>query len=186
MTDQEMLELMQNNPVEGFEMIIGKYTGLLYSIAYSKLSTVSTRQDIEECVSDVFAMFYRQRAEVDLSRGSIKAYLMILAKRTAIKQFKRACSNSGRFTSVDDETLSAELLIAAEDTTAPIIEKETRTTIIRAVKSLDEPDSTIVLRKYYLGETAREIAQRVNLSQNAVEKRIARSLQKLKTILGGV
>jgi RNA polymerase sigma-70 factor (ECF subfamily) len=65
------------------------------------------------------------------------------------------------------------------------MEKETRHTLIRAVKALGEPDCTIILRKYYLGETAKEIAKRVHLSQNAVEKRIARNLKKLRNVLGG-
>lgn len=186
MSEQEVLELLHTNPQKGFEIIISKYTGLMYAIAYSKLSSVCTREDIEECVSDIFALFYEQRAVIDLSRGSIKAFLMILAKRTAIKLFKKTCSCSIELTSIDNETLSQEYLISKEDTVEPVIEKETRLMLIRAVKALEEPDCTIILRRYYLGETAKEIAKRVNLSQNAVEKRIARNLKKLKTILGGI
>ena len=186
MTDQELLELLHTNPQKGFEVIISEYTGLMYAIAYNKLSSIGTREDIEECVSDIFALFYKQRTSFDLSKGSIKAFLMILAKRTAIKQFKKACSGNAELTFIDEETFPLELIIAKEDTTAHLIEKENRMTIIKAVKSLGEPDSSIILRKYYLGETAREIARTVNLSQNAVEKRIARSLRKLQNILGGI
>lgn len=186
MTEQELLEFLHTNPQKGFEIIINKYTGLMYAIAYNKLSSVCTREDIEECVSDIFVLFYEQRATIDLSRGSIKSFLMILAKRTAIKRFKRTCSINTTFTSIYDESLSPEHLIADEDTTAPLIEKETRHMLIRAVKALDEPDCTIILRKWYLGETAKEIAKSLHLSQNAVEKRISRSLKKLKTKLGGI
>jgi RNA polymerase sigma-70 factor, ECF subfamily len=185
MTDQELLELLHTNPQKGFEIIINKYTGLMYAIAYSKISSVCKREDIEECVSDIFLLFYEQRAVIELSRGSIKSFLMILAKRTAIKQFRRACSNNTVSTSIDDETLSNKFLTANEDIAAALIEKETRLMLIRAVKALKEPDCTIIIRKCYLGETAREIAKRVNLSQNAVEKRISRSMKKLKVILGG-
>jgi RNA polymerase sigma-70 factor (ECF subfamily) len=185
MTDQEMIVFLHTNPQRGFEIIINQYTGLMYKIAYNKLSSVCTREDIEECVSDIFVLFYEQRAAIDLSRGSIKSFLMILAKRTAIKRFNSACSTNTKLTSIDDETLSPKHLIAKEDITSPF-EKETRLMLIGAVKALEEPDCTIILRKYYLGETAKEIAKSVYLSQNAVEKRIARNLKKLKNILGGI
>lgn len=186
MTDEELLALLHTNPQKGFEITINQYTGLMYAIAYNKLYSVCTREDIEECVSDIFVLFYEQRAAIDLSRGSIKSFLMILAKRTAIKRYKRDCSANTKLTSIDDETFSHEQLSAEEDTAAPLIEKEDRLRLIRAVKALGEPDRTIILRKYYLGETAKEIAKIVHLSQNAVEKRITRNLKKLKNILGGV
>ena len=185
MTEQELLELLHTNPQKGFETIINKYTGLLFAIAYNKLSSVCSRADIEDCVSDIFALFYEHRAAINISRGSIKSFLMILAKRTAIKRFKKACSINTKLISIDDETISPEQLAVDEETTDQLIEKENRLRLIRAVKALKEPDCTIIMRKCYLGETAKEIAKRVNLSQNAVEKRITRSMNKLKAELGG-
>lgn len=185
MTDEELLALLHSNPQKGFEIIINKYTGLMYAIAYNKLSSFCTREDIEECVSDIFVLFYEQKEAIDLSKGSIKSFLMILAKRTSIKRFQKACLSNTKLISIDDESFSPQHLTANEDTTEPLIEKETRQMLIRGVKALKEPDCTIILRKYYLGETAKEIAKSVHMSQNAVQKRITRSLKKLKTILGG-
>lgn len=43
----------------------------------------------------------------------------------------------------------------------------------------------IIVRKYYLLESSKEIADRLQISVNAVDIRIHRALKKLKSILGG-
>ncbi|WP_343208609.1 sigma-70 family RNA polymerase sigma factor [Anaerolentibacter hominis] len=183
MTDQEMLEQLHKNPSTALEQIIDCYAGLIYAIARNKLNSVGSREDIEDCVSDIFAQFYEKRGDVDLNRGSIKSFLMILAKRTAIKRFQKLCGEKNAVHS-GAEDLADLPLPSGDDTEQEAIRRTQRRELLQAVKDLGEPDCGILLRKYFLGQTAGEIGKALSLSKNAVEKRAARSLVKLKEWLG--
>lgn len=184
MTDKVLLDLLNSDPQRGLEAIIDEYTGLVYAIAYNKLSSVCSKEDVEECVSDIFMMLYEQSESIDLTRGSIKGLIAILAKRAAIKRYKKACTQKVKLISLDDEDVPAGDLATGDVTQRAALENDERLALINAVKSLGEPDRTIIMSKYFLGLTAKEIAKKVHLSQNAVEKRIARSYIKLSVIMG--
>ena len=83
-TDKDLLLLLQNNPERGLDKLINIYSGLIYTIVYSKLANSST-QDIEECVSDIIFELYKNRNYIDLQKGSIKAYISVIAKRRAME-----------------------------------------------------------------------------------------------------
>ena len=55
--------------------------------------------------------------------------------------------------------------------------------LIDAVKSLGEPDSSIFIRKYYLGQKNKDIAKELKMRQGTVNTRISRGLDKLRKIL---
>lgn len=190
MTDEKLLALLITDPENGLKTVINQYIGLVYAIVYNKLSKVCTKEDAEECVSDVFLLFYKQISKIDLSIGSIKAYLMIISKRTAIMQYRKAVSrksapHKSEIISIDDEANYLDELKSSDDTAEIVAEKETRQELIDAIMALGEPDATIIFRKYFLLETAKQISHRVNLTPNAVTKRLKRSLIKLQTIVGG-
>ena len=66
-----------------------------------------------------------------------------------------------------------------------LITKEFREALLREIKALGEPDSTILLRKYYFSESSREIAAALNLTVSSVDTRTHRAIQKLRSIFGG-
>ena len=126
------------------------------------------KEDIEECVSDVFFELYRCRDKIDLSKGSLKTFLLRIAERQAIKYYER---KTDKF----DKISLQEQLEKGEE---PLSDHN-----VEAIKGLGEPTASIVIQKYYYGMTAKEIGQRAGLSKNAVEKRLKRGLEKLKTVL---
>lgn len=177
MTDKELLLFISEDKVKGFSLLVDTYSALVYKIASSVILGVGTREDAEECVSDTFLSFYNNLSDFDPEKCSIKGYLAIIGKRRAINLYhtlKRQNSAEGAF---DESNLVGE-----EDAVASY---ETRQALVRAVKALGEPDSTIVTRKYILGETAKEIGAKLGLTPEAVQKRLERSREKLRNMLGG-
>lgn len=181
-TDKDLLLLLQNNPERGLDKLINIYSGLVYTIVYSKLANSST-QDIEECVSDIIFELYKNRNYIDLQRGSIKAYLSVIAKRKAIDHFRKINSTVQNI-SIDDEKQGD--LPANNNIEAEIIKREARNILIQEINALGEPDSEIFIRKYYLGQSTRSIAKSLHLRENTVDKRVSRGLIKLRQSLGGV
>lgn len=177
MTDHELLKRMKQNKNKGLAVIIDIYSGLVYKIVSAVILPVGTKEDAEECVSDVFLTFYNHIDDVDLSKATVKGYLAVIAKRRAIDFYRKLKkqNESLDFTDGITEPMHENVGISAED----------KAELMKALKALGEPDCTIVKRKYILGETAREIGAHVNLSAEAVQKRLERSLVKLKIMMGG-
>lgn len=177
MTDRELLLLISEDKVKGFSLLVDTYSALVYKIVSSVVLSVGTREDAEECVSDTFLAFYNNLDDVDPEKGSIKGYLALIARRRAINLYHTLKRQHCNEDTLDEGTTAEERDYVAD--------YETKQVLTAAVKALGEPDSTIVIRKYILGETAREISLKVGLSPEAVQKRLERSADKLKTMLGG-
>ena len=63
MTDSELRELMRVSAEKGRRALFDEYCAYVYAIAAMKLKNCASREDIEECVSDVFAEIYRAGIE---------------------------------------------------------------------------------------------------------------------------
>ena len=84
MTDNEILDSLYNDEVAGVTVLIKTYADLIYKIVYEILSQTGTLEDVEDCVCDSFMAFYNNIDDVNLSRGSIKGYLGVIARRRAL------------------------------------------------------------------------------------------------------
>ena len=79
------------------------------------------------------------------------------------------------------KTLAQELEIRPQQAEAAV----QRHVLLEALKSLGQPDAEIFVRKYYLAQTAREIAAALGMKENTVDQRVARGLRKLRKRLEG-
>lgn len=173
MNDAELMALLKADSEKGLRAVIDKYSAYVYKIAFSKLGSVCRREDIEEAVSDVFAYFYRYAQKEGFELPSVKAYLAVIAKRHCINLYKKRLGGEEHI-SFDE---SQEYIGEADSS------NELHRELIEAIKRLGEPDSEIIMRKFFLGQKSREIARDLKLKTNTVDKKISRGLKKLKTIL---
>jgi RNA polymerase sigma-70 factor (ECF subfamily) len=114
--------------------------------------------------------------------SSIKSYLCVIARNHAINVAKKRSLEGG--ISLDDDQ---SLLQIADDVMidSELADEELRRVVIRAVEDLGEPDSSIIFRKYYYGESSKEIANATGLSVSNVDTRTHRALNKLRKMFGG-
>jgi RNA polymerase sigma-70 factor (ECF subfamily) len=167
---------------KGFERIMDTHMAFVYTIVCGKLASVCRRQDIEECVSDVFYELYRTRHAIDPEKGSLKAYIAVIAKRRAIDLFRKRASENE---TVSIDAGGCDWAASDDNVEKSITDRETGDLLIREIKNLGEPDSGIVIRKYYFGQTAKGISKALGMKENTVNKRASRALGKLKEALGG-
>lgn len=180
--EETILALLIDKPAEGIRILTAQYGGLVYSITWRRLQGCLCKEDIEECVSDIFFELYRCRDKIDLSKGSLKTFLLTIAERQAIKYYERKTDKFDKI-SLQEQLEKGEEPLSDHNVEQQTIQKEESRLLIEAIKGLGEPTASIVIQKYYYGMTAKEIGQRAGLSKNAVEKRLKRGLEKLKTVL---
>ncbi|MDO4379423.1 MAG: sigma-70 family RNA polymerase sigma factor [Clostridia bacterium] len=186
MTDELLLSEINKNPSKGFSLLLKEYSPLVFKICRAVLGSVGTNEDAQECAADVFSAFFKNLEKVDLSRGSIKGYLAFGAKNEAIDRYRKLKKETGKVFSIEE---AGEL--PGEEQAFDESEKKEKNRLLKsAIESLGEPDRTIIVSKYFLGETAQEIGKKISLSAEAVQKRSRRALKKLKVLLekapGGV
>lgn len=182
MKDEDLLQMLQENPKEGIRFMIKQYGGLIRAVTWRRLAGKFPKEDLEECISDIFFEFYQNVEKIDLNKGSVKVFLLTIAERKAIKYYRSLSKEPGK-TNIDE--MQESMLGDEMSPEIQMLQKERNEHLMEALQQLGEPTCGILIRKYYYGMTAKEIGKTYNLSKNAVEKRIKRGLMKLKDMLGG-
>lgn len=174
MTDKELLELFMTDPNSAMRAAVGQYGGLVYKIVYSKLGSVCQKEDIEETVSDIFVLLYQNSQKIDTEKGTLKAYLAAIAKHAAVRRAKQIMSRADILPLDELENV----LFDSAGMTA-----EERDHIAQCIHKLGKPDSDIITMKYFYAMKSREIAKRLGIKTNTVDKKISRALAKLRLML---
>lgn len=174
MTDKELLLLLRSNPQVGLVSVVRQYSNYVLKIAYTRLESVCTYEDIEEVVSDIFLKFFNTGMKNNFEFESVRGSLSIIAGRYCIDIFRQKCRHTKEI-SLD------EIIEFVADETPHRSEQNSR--IAEAVNSLGEPDKSIFIRKYFFGQKTADIAKELHMKSNTVDKRISRGLVKLRKML---
>lgn len=172
MTDKELLQLYDKDPQAALKETIDMYGGMVYRVVGGRLSQRCAKEDIEEIVSDVFVQFYRHCGRVDLQKGTVKAYLSVMAKHAALRRAEQLSRTDGQIP-LDDVRNTAPDSSDSERLAQ-------RRLLLEAVISLGKPESDIIIMKYFYGMKSREIGTALGLRTNTVDKKISRALEKLR------
>jgi RNA polymerase sigma-70 factor (ECF subfamily) len=179
MNENDLVQLIKSAPERGQRAFYDKYFNYVYTIVYAKLKCYAKPEDIDECVGDVFAhcFFYFDKHE-DIN-GSLKAFVAAVARNKAVDTYRRVARHKERNVSIDDteELISEENVAESAETT------EMRRLLYDKVSELGEPDSTIIIQKYFYGRSSKEIARIVELSADNVRARGSRAVKKLRELL---
>lgn len=170
MTDAELLTLLRDDPERGLALLISQYGGYVYTVVRSKLSDAS-REDIEETVSDVFIKLWQWQQAHPAEPANLRALLAVIAKRHAVNRFYAL----NKLPVTDNYEM---LLETPQEGTPP----DDSVILMQAVKELGEPDSEIILRRYYFGQSSKEIGTALGLAPNTVDQKLSRGLKKLRAL----
>ena len=170
-------ELRKRNPL-ALAYIMDTYTHNLYGLVHRILEGVGRKEDVEECVADVFITAWNRADEFDGERAPLRTWLLILAKYKALdyrRQIQRQTAALGLSEKASEEN-------NLEDT---VLAKEYARQIRHAVDALEEPDRSIFYKKYFYYESVQSIAEQLGLSKKAIENRLFRSRNLLRRKLTG-
>ena len=178
--DKKLLRLLKKDPNEGMKTVIGLYTGIVTAAVKGRLTGFPHGSaDVEDCVAETFVRFYSALDAFDPKLSSIRTYLCVIARNTAAN-LTRSLHPA---VPIDDGENPIE--IPDDSFSARIEEKETLDAVLGEIRKLGKPDSEILTRKYYLGQTSKEIAEALGLTAANVDTRAHRAIEKLKTIFRG-
>ncbi len=182
MNDSDILDLIRRSLAQGQRALFDEYYNYVYAIALNILRGTGTQADIEDCVIDSFADILIN-VDTDMS-GSLKAYIGTVAKHKAISAYRSLRRKVTAGYSLDDE--AAGSISTGEDIAASAENKALIHQILDHIRQLGEPDSDILIHKFFYERNSREIAAITGLSPAAVRIRSSRSLKKLREKFNGL
>lgn len=185
LVDLKILRLLKKDTNTGMDLMVETYGNLAAYIIRRKISSVCGECDVEECTAQTFIDLYAQLDRIDLSKGSLKGYISLIARRRAADRFNSAVRDQRRMTELD-EVYFGDLPDSALTPEAAAMQKETGNILLNEVNKLGKPDSEILFRRYYLEQSLNEIAEAIGMNRPAVSKRIERALGKLKVTMEGL
>ena len=174
MTGSELYSLLESSP---HKAVFDEYCRYVYTIVFNQLRTYGSREDIEECVSDIFADIYLSFENKSEYHGDLKGYIGSIAKRRAIDAYRSISVKYGRTVPIDSAPDSIDNGFDLEEKAE---KNELRQLLINAVNELGKPDSDIIIQKFYYNMSSREIANNLSMKASAVRMRCGRAMNRLR------
>jgi RNA polymerase sigma-70 factor (ECF subfamily) len=176
LTDEQLIQCLARGDMDAFLDAISGFDRLLWSIAGGILKNVGAREDVEECVSDVYIALWRNPRGFDPGKGSLKTYLAVMARSRALDCLRRLAR--------------APLAELRGDTPAPegtpddaLLSRELFGALRGALDALGEPEREILVRRYFFEEKPAEIALNLALPLKEVNNRLYQGKIKLRKSL---
>jgi RNA polymerase sigma-70 factor, ECF subfamily len=163
-------------------VLYDRYGGVLYAVAYR---IVGQRADAEEVVVDAFAQAWRDAPRFEATRGSVAAWLTMIARSRAL-DLVRARSRRERITAsaaAEHPGDSPGLGDWQADPAGSYDLGERRRQVQRALETLSPPQRQAIELAFFEGLSQSEIAERLQEPLGTIKTRVRLGMQKLRESL---
>ena len=178
--EAEMIALLQKRDESALGAIRNEYGKLCGRLAYDILGS---REDSEECVSDMLLKTWETIPPAH--PRSLRAYLITMIRHLALDRYhKQTTQKRGgtQFCKALDEL--GEILPSDENVSDAVERRELTRMIERFLDTLPLQTRKVFMRRYYMADSIRDIADAYQMSVSAVKISLMRTRQKLKQFLG--
>ena len=169
-SDEDLVEWLRKGHARAFEEIYQRYWYKLYRVAYQQ---TGTREEAEELVQNLFESLWHRRDQLTIRH--LSSYLVVSIKHLATNYVKSQITHRKyqeylilheirQYFGTDDQVQFTDLSKAVDE----------------AMKKLPEKSGEIFRLSRFDGQSVKAIADRLNLSEKAVEYHITKSLKVLK------
>jgi len=172
---------MENNILEVNHNFYDNYNSQIRAIVTRILNNTGQSQDIDDCVNTVFLGLMERLQQYNETRGSLAAFVAIVARSVALDYCKGNKNKIGELIGDDNiDFLSEPLEFESE--------VEFNTLIENIHKKLNEKENMLFTMRFILFYTPEEIAKTLHITRNAVDIRVNRLKHKIKNFLikGGI
>jgi RNA polymerase sigma-70 factor, ECF subfamily len=146
-----------------------RYSSVVYGVALRVLQDAAAAEDV---LQDIFLQLWRKPDAFDSSRGSLVAWLAVIARHRAIDRLRQRRPE----TDIEEVVIAGGSDLRDETERSLVIEK------VRAVLGEMNPDQRKALElAYFQGLTHSEIAEKTGEPLGTIKTRIRSGLQALRT-----
>lgn len=149
-----------------------RYGSLVYSIIFGIIGDASVTEDL---VQEVFLRIWRSAASYRPESGSVRAWLLVIARHRAIDEWRRL-RREREWISLEVAT-SGWRLMNEDRVSDPFL--------YQAMAQLPPEQQQVVELAYFAGLTAPEIAERLGMPIGTIKSRLRLAMSKLRARLDG-
>lgn len=171
--DADVLRRMQAGDADAVGILYDRYGGIAYGLARRMTGDAAAAEDI---VQDAFLAAWRYAPRFDLTRGSVRTWLLSIVHHKAVDAVRRHVSrkesrmpedaaelfaDSGRTDTAAETTLDAEAVRVA-------------------VRAIPDDQRTVIEMAYFAGMTHTAIAEQTGIPVGTVKSRMRLGLEKMR------
>lgn len=172
LNDKKMISAIIKRDEQMLAFVIQKYSKLLWKITASILLNVSSVQEVEECVADVFIFLWQYPEKYNPDRAKLSSWLSMIARSKAVDRYRSLIKNK----EISMEEIIVESLGYVEVKTSD----EDKEELLSYIAELDEKEKELIVRRYYYEQKPAEIALALDIPKKQIENRLYYAKQKLK------
>lgn len=156
---------------QAFAELYDRYSNVVYAVALRVLQDTGAAEDI---LQDIFLQLWRRPDAFDSSRGSLAAWLAVIARHRSIDRLRQRRPE----TDIEDCVIASGIDLRDETERSLVIEK------VRVVMNEMSPDQrTAMEMAFFQGLTHTEIAEKTGEPLGTIKTRIRSGLQLLRSRL---
>jgi RNA polymerase sigma-70 factor (ECF subfamily) len=172
-SDAALIDRLMQRDETALEALYDRYAAMLSSVLNPILRDT---QAAEEILQDIFFQLWRTASQFDASRGSLPAWLMVIARNRAISRLRRHNPAAG-------EALVDNAAISTVNIESAASQKQLLGRVKGALENLPKEQRAAVELAYFEGLTHSEIAQRTGDPLGTVKTRLRSAVETLKRTL---
>ena len=175
-SDVELLLAIARRDESALGCLYDRYRLILFGLL---LRILSSREEAEDVLQEVFLQVWRRAGDFDEQRGRPFTWLVTLARSRGIDRL-RLLGARQRLTIAAGETATEDISDAVNDAFLA----EQREIVTRALAELSEDQRRAVMLAYFEGLTQSEIATQLVIPLGTVKTRVRSGLIRLRELLG--
>ncbi len=168
--EQQLIDGLLAGNEDAVRALYARFARPIFSLG---LRILGSAEAAEELTQDVFVTAWRKAARFDATRGRLSTWLMTIAHNLAVDRLRRETGARRPTLVLVDEV--PEVASAGDE--EPLIERDAA---VRALRSLSDAERALLVRAYFGGLTAREIAEADGIPLGTVKTRLRTALIKVR------
>jgi RNA polymerase sigma-70 factor (ECF subfamily) len=174
--DAQLVRAIAEGDRDSLGALYDRYSPMLMAVGARVLGD---RRELEDLLHDVFLEVWRQAADYDVRRGSVRAWLLMRMRSRALD--RRKAPGFARAVSLDQRTAAEEPRSSTVED--PLLGPD-RQAVRGALAELPGEQCQVLELAYFEGLSSSEIASRLQVPIGTVKSRVAAALEKLRRALG--
>ncbi|WP_442588452.1 RNA polymerase sigma factor [Pedobacter sp. AW31-3R] len=171
LSDTGLIDKVKNNHTSAFEEIFKRYWEPLYVFAFKKLKD---EDDAKDVVQNVFINFWQRSATLEIT-DTLEKYLFSAVRYELLHKISQSIKQQKKITHYYNEVIPN--FMAALD---PLQQKELMAAIEQQIAALPDRLKEIYRLSKEENLSIKEIAMRLNISEQTVKNQLSTALKKLR------
>jgi RNA polymerase sigma-70 factor (ECF subfamily) len=128
----------------------------------------------------VYLKIWTHGAKYDYEKASFKTYLKAITRNTALN-YLRKMKRLEELEGMDEsDTLQSEYIDYSQNLEQKVIYQEEVQALNKILLAMRKKDRELVLRRFYYLQSTKQIAEAMNMSENAVDSKLSRLRKKIR------